>query len=49
MGDLLREWGREGCGSMWGVLKRFRQADRQGDPVSSEVCTYIAVQRFNIP
>lgn len=48
MGDVLREWGREGCGSMWGVLERFRQRDRQGDPVSSEVCTYIAVLRFNI-
>lgn len=48
MGDVFREWGREGCGSMWGVLERFRQADRCF-PVSSEVCTYIAVLRFNIP
>lgn len=49
MGDVLREWGREGCGFMWGVLERFRQAERQGHPFSSEVCTYTAVLRFNIP
>lgn len=48
MGDVLREWGREGCGFMWGVLERFRQAERQGDPVSSEACTYTAVLKCNI-
>lgn len=47
MGDVLREWDREGCGSRWGV-GGFRQADRQGDLVSL-FAPSAAVHRFNIP
>lgn len=47
MGDVLREWDREGCGSRWGVLGEFRQADRQGDLVSL-FAPSAAVHRFNI-
>jgi len=48
MGDVLREWDREGCGSSWGGLGGFRQADRQGDLVSL-FASSAAVHRFNIP